>query len=242
MRFDELHIIGLVNGGISLTFLNIESLKERKPCAILQLVAILTMLIFIVLQIVILCSFNDNQQISTYLNIVVSIADYLAVVTLGFLYTYRLQVFSSLYKSYLYGIAYILLIIPILYGVVDILSIAILFGYNFPLDKFTRIFYAANVVLACYTMIMHACLALILLKIKQQYSIEFTNSLILGLFGGSLLFLCGSIWGTIDLTIGFGPLSATWSVNMLAFQYTTSSITRVLNRPDVGRSYSEEYD
>ncbi|KAI8895653.1 hypothetical protein BC833DRAFT_567298 [Globomyces pollinis-pini] len=240
MPFNELYVIDLVNGGVSLTFLNIDSLKERKPGAVLQLLAILTMVMFIAIQMMILCSFYDNQQTSMYLNIVASVVDYLAAVTLGFLYTYRLQAFSCLSNSYLIRIAYILLIIPILYGIVDILSIAIVLGYKFPLDKFTLIFYVSNIGLACYMMIMHAYLSLILLQMKERYSIQFTNSLILGLFGGSLLYMGASIWGTIDPTVGNGPIYAGWSIDVLAFQYTTSSITKVLNNPEIEQFNSEE--
>ncbi|KAI8895652.1 hypothetical protein BC833DRAFT_567297 [Globomyces pollinis-pini] len=240
MRFDELYLIALISSGISLTFLNIESLKERKPGAILQLLTILSTIMFTIPQMMISCSFYNNQKITMYLNIVTSVADYLAVVTLGFLYMYRLQAFSFISNTYSIRFVYPLLIIPILYGIVDILSIAIGVGYNFSLEKYHLVYHVVNMTMAFYLTIMDIYLCFVLLKLKQQYSIQVSTTLILAPFAGSILYMCVSIWGAIDSTVGFGPLYAAWSIDVLAFQYTTSNITKVLNRPELVRSYSEE--
>ncbi|KAI8893415.1 hypothetical protein BC833DRAFT_624898 [Globomyces pollinis-pini] len=239
MPYDTLYVIALFNSGVSMTFLDFESLKERKPGAILQLFTILGIILFIIPQLMMACSTYNNQT-TMYFIIVASFADYLTAVSLGLLYTYRLKAFSCLSKIRSIRFAYILLVIPILYGIVDILSIAIALGYNFPLEKYALIYNGVNLTMACYLVIMHVYLSLILLKVKQQYSIQFDNTLILGLFSGSLLYMCASIWGVVDSTIGLGPLYAAWTLDVLSFQYTTSIITKVLNNPDIGRYYSEE--
>ncbi|KAI8895173.1 hypothetical protein BC833DRAFT_623261 [Globomyces pollinis-pini] len=240
MRFDELYILALVNSGISLTFLNIESLKERKPGAVLQLLTILGIIMFIIPQLMISCSYYDNQQVSMYLIIVAYLADYLSAVSFGLLYTYRLQAFSCLSSTKTIRFACILLIIPFLYGIVDILSIAIVLGYNFPIEKYTIIYHVVNLALVFYMMIMNASLSLILLKMKQEYSIQFTTPLILALFTGSLLCISMAIWGIMDSTVGVGPLYAAWTLDVLSFQYTTSNITKVLTNPEVEKFDSEE--